>query len=133
MGNDTLNIAISKLFGREHGRKVQPPNIMGDMLHFYPTRLEKNLQDAGCIPRGARVCCRTLFKPSYDVILNELWLCLNAKEEIEKGLDSETAPILFTDRFVSESNSIYESRLPPTRDDLEFDPIIYSDQRSQEN
>ncbi len=34
MGADTLNRAISKLFGREPGRKKQPPNKMGDMAHF---------------------------------------------------------------------------------------------------
>lgn len=34
MGPDTLNRAISKLFGREPGRKVQPPNKMGDLQHF---------------------------------------------------------------------------------------------------
>lgn len=34
MGPDTLNRAISKLFGREAGRKNQPPNVMGDIKHF---------------------------------------------------------------------------------------------------
>jgi len=34
MGADTLNRAISKLFGREPGKKKQPPNKMGDMPHF---------------------------------------------------------------------------------------------------
>jgi len=34
MGNDTLNRAISKLFGRETGREVQPPNKMGNIAHF---------------------------------------------------------------------------------------------------
>lgn len=34
MGPDTLNRAISKLFGREAGRKKQPPNIMGEVQHF---------------------------------------------------------------------------------------------------
>lgn len=34
MGADTLNRAISKLFGQEPGKKVQPPNKMGDMPHF---------------------------------------------------------------------------------------------------
>lgn len=34
MGPDTLNRAISKLFGREAGRKKQPPNKMGDLEHF---------------------------------------------------------------------------------------------------
>ncbi len=31
---DTLNRAISKLFGREPGRKKQPPNKMGKLEHF---------------------------------------------------------------------------------------------------
>lgn len=34
MGKDTLNRAISKLFGREPGRAVQPENKMGDLEHF---------------------------------------------------------------------------------------------------
>ncbi|ELJ8674741.1 integrase arm-type DNA-binding domain-containing protein [Vibrio cholerae] len=34
MGPDTLNRAISKLFGREPGRKKQPPNKMGKLEHF---------------------------------------------------------------------------------------------------
>lgn len=34
MGSDTLNRAITKLFGHEAGKKKQPPNLMGDMLHF---------------------------------------------------------------------------------------------------
>jgi len=34
MGPDTLNRAISKLFGRETGRKKQPPNKMGGVEHF---------------------------------------------------------------------------------------------------
>lgn len=34
MGPDTLNRAISKLFGREAGKKKQPPNVMGEMAHF---------------------------------------------------------------------------------------------------
>ena len=34
MGPDTLNRAISKLFGREAGRKQQPPNKMGELEHF---------------------------------------------------------------------------------------------------
>ncbi len=34
MGKDTLNRAISKLFGREPGRTVQPENKMGDFEHF---------------------------------------------------------------------------------------------------
>lgn len=34
MGHDTLNRAISKLFGHEPGRAKQPENLMGDMAHF---------------------------------------------------------------------------------------------------
>ena len=33
MGADTLNRAITKLFGHEAGKKKQPPNKMGDMFH----------------------------------------------------------------------------------------------------
>ena len=34
MGKDTLNRAITKLFGHEAGKKKQPPNLMGNMAHF---------------------------------------------------------------------------------------------------
>lgn len=34
MGADTLNRAITKLFGHEAGKQKQPPNLMGDMPHF---------------------------------------------------------------------------------------------------
>lgn len=34
MGADTLNRAISKLFGQEPGKKIQPTNKMGDIPHF---------------------------------------------------------------------------------------------------
>lgn len=34
MGPDTLNRAITKLFGHEAGKKKQPVNKMGDMAHF---------------------------------------------------------------------------------------------------
>lgn len=34
MGPDTLNRAITKLFGHEPGKKKQPPNLMGDMPQF---------------------------------------------------------------------------------------------------
>ncbi|QFU20699.1 site-specific integrase [Shewanella eurypsychrophilus] len=44
MGNDTLNRAISKMFGREPGRKKQPPNLMGDMEHFSPHDLRRTFR-----------------------------------------------------------------------------------------
>ena len=34
MGKDTLNRAISKLFGREPGREIKPENKMGDIAEF---------------------------------------------------------------------------------------------------
>ncbi|WP_345847071.1 tyrosine-type recombinase/integrase [Shewanella algae] len=34
MGKDTLNRAISKLFGRDPGKAKKPNNLMGDMPHF---------------------------------------------------------------------------------------------------
>jgi len=44
MGNDTLNRAISSMFGHEAGRKVQPPNLMGDMKHFSPHDLRRTFR-----------------------------------------------------------------------------------------
>ncbi len=34
MGKDTLNRAITMLFGRVAGKEKQPPNLMGDIKHF---------------------------------------------------------------------------------------------------
>lgn len=34
IGSDTLNRAITKLFGHEAGKNKQPPNLMGYMKHF---------------------------------------------------------------------------------------------------
>ena len=34
MGKDTLNRAITKLFGKEPGKKQQPENKMGDLAEF---------------------------------------------------------------------------------------------------
>jgi integrase len=34
MGSDTLNRAITKLFGKDTGKAKQPHNLMGDMEHF---------------------------------------------------------------------------------------------------
>ena len=44
MGNDTLNRAISSMFGREAGRKIQPPNLMGDLEHFSPHDLRRTFR-----------------------------------------------------------------------------------------
>ncbi|MPW31268.1 tyrosine-type recombinase/integrase [Agarivorans sp. B2Z047] len=44
MGNDTLNRAISKMFGREPGRQKPSPNLMGDMLHFTPHDLRRTFR-----------------------------------------------------------------------------------------
>lgn len=44
MGNDTLNRAISSMFGREPGRKLQPPNLMGDILPFSPHDLRRTFR-----------------------------------------------------------------------------------------
>ena len=34
MGSDTLNKAISKLFGKDTSKQKQPPNLMGNIEHF---------------------------------------------------------------------------------------------------
>ncbi|ELI3523173.1 integrase arm-type DNA-binding domain-containing protein [Vibrio parahaemolyticus] len=60
MGKDTLNRAISKLFGREPGRKVQPPNKMGEMDHFTVHDLRRTfrtlLSKCGVAPHIAERC-----------------------------------------------------------------------------
>ncbi|MCW8834226.1 MAG: site-specific integrase [Colwellia sp.] len=44
MGDDTLNRAISSMFGHEAGRKIQPPNLMGDMKSFSPHDLRRTFR-----------------------------------------------------------------------------------------
>jgi integrase len=44
MGNDTLNRAISSLFGHEAGRKSQPSNLMGDIKSFSPHDLRRTFR-----------------------------------------------------------------------------------------
>lgn len=60
MGKDTLNRAISKLFGREPGRKVQPPNKMGEMDLFTVHDLRRTfrtlLSKCGVAPHIAERC-----------------------------------------------------------------------------
>ena len=60
MGPDTLNRAISKLFGREPGRKVLPPNMMGDIKHFTVHDLRRTFRTqasaVGTPRRIARLC-----------------------------------------------------------------------------
>lgn len=34
MGKDTLNRAISKMFGKDPGKAIQPENLMGNIEHF---------------------------------------------------------------------------------------------------
>ncbi len=41
MGPDTLNRAITKLFGHEPGKKKQPTNLMGDLPHFTAHNLRR--------------------------------------------------------------------------------------------
>ena len=60
MGKDTLNRARSKLFGREPGRKVQPPNKMGEMELFTVHDLRRTfrtlLSQCGVAPHIAERC-----------------------------------------------------------------------------
>ena len=44
MGDDTLNRAISSMFGHEAGRKIQPSNLMGDMKPFSPHDLRRTFR-----------------------------------------------------------------------------------------
>ena len=60
MGKDTLNRAISKMFGREAGRKKQAPNLMGDMELFTVHDLRRTcrslLAAEGVAPHVAERC-----------------------------------------------------------------------------
>lgn len=60
MGKDTLNRAISKMFGREAGREKQPPNQMGDMDLFTVHDLRRTcrslLAAEGVAPHVAERC-----------------------------------------------------------------------------
>jgi len=44
MGDDTLNRAISSMFGHEAGRKKQPENLMGDIKPFSPHDLRRTFR-----------------------------------------------------------------------------------------
>lgn len=44
MGDDTLNRAISSMFGHEAGRKIQPVNLMGDIKPFSPHDLRRTFR-----------------------------------------------------------------------------------------
>lgn len=44
MGDDTLNRAISSMFGHEAGRKIQPKNLMGDIKPFSPHDLRRTFR-----------------------------------------------------------------------------------------
>lgn len=44
MGDDTLNRAISSMFGHEAGRKVQPSNLMRDIKPFSPHDLRRTFR-----------------------------------------------------------------------------------------
>ncbi|TKB56302.1 tyrosine-type recombinase/integrase [Ferrimonas aestuarii] len=60
MGKDTLNRAIAKLFGQEPGKKVQPPNRMGDLEPFTVHDLRRTcrslLAAEGIAPHVAERC-----------------------------------------------------------------------------
>ena len=51
MGSDTLNRAITKLFGHEAGRKVQPENRMGDLKHFSVHDLRRTFRSLAAMLR----------------------------------------------------------------------------------
>jgi integrase len=71
MGPDTLNRAISKMFGQDPGKKVQPPNKMGDMPHFTVHDLRRT--------------CRTLLA-EIGVLGHVAERCLNHKLKGVEGI-----------------------------------------------
>lgn len=71
MGKDTLNRAIAKLFGKEPGKKVQPPNQMGNLEYFTVHDLRRT--------------CRSLLA-SLSVPPHIAERCLNHKIEGVEGV-----------------------------------------------
>ncbi|ATG76325.1 tyrosine-type recombinase/integrase [Pseudoalteromonas sp. 1_2015MBL_MicDiv] len=47
MGSDTINSAINSLFGIDRSKKVQPPNLMGDLEHFRVHDLRRTFRSIG--------------------------------------------------------------------------------------
>lgn len=71
MGPDTLNRAISKMFGREPGKRKTPPNLMGDLEYFRVHDLRRS--------------CRTLLA-SLGVPGHVAERCLNHKLKGVEGI-----------------------------------------------
>lgn len=74
MGKDTLNRAISKMFGREAGRTKQPPNLMGDMDLFTVHDLRRTcrslLAAEGVAPHVAERCLNHKLK-GIEAVYNQ--------------------------------------------------------------
>lgn len=71
MGKDTLNRAISKLFGIEQGKRKQPPNVMGNIEYFTVHDLRRT--------------ARSLFA-SLSVLPHVAERCLNHKLKGVEGI-----------------------------------------------
>jgi integrase len=98
MGNDTLNRAISSMFGHEAGRKVQPINLMGDIKPFSPHDLRRTFRSL-TYPLGIQ-----------DHVAER---CLNHKiigmagvydryDYLEERLDAHTKIADYLDRIINE-------------------------------
>lgn len=74
MGRDTLNRAISKMFGHEAGRTKQPPNLMGDMDPFTVHDLRRTcrsiLAAEGVAPHIAERCLNHKLK-GIEAVYNQ--------------------------------------------------------------
>ena len=96
MGKDTLNRAISKLFGREPGRAVQPENKMGDFEHFTVHDLRRTcrslLASMGVPGHVAERCLNHKLK-GVDGIYNRHDYFDERKEALNK-LAQKLAPII---------------------------------------
>ena len=98
MGDDTLNRAISSMFGHEAGRKVQPKNLMGDIKPFSPHDLRRTFRSL-TYPLGIQ-----------DHVAER---CLNHKiigmagvydryDYLEERLDAHTKIADYLDRIINE-------------------------------
>lgn len=96
MGDDTLNRAITKLFGHEAGKKKQPPNLMGDMDHFSVHDLRRTfrslLAKQGVLGHVAERCLNHKLK-GVEGIYNRHDYFDERKEALE-NLSALLAPII---------------------------------------
>jgi len=96
MGADTLNRAITRLFGREAGKKKQPPYQMGDIMHFTVHDLRRTcrslLAEQGTPDHVAERCLNPKLKGVEGIY--DRYDYFNERAEALKILSTKLNPII---------------------------------------